>query len=568
MPETWRPQRTPESGTYRADQAMQRQTRPIGLDLLHDPTLNKGTAFSEEERTRLKLRGLLPPRILSQDQQVQKVLENFRSEPSDIEKYLYLISLQDRNERLFYRVIGDHLQEMVPIIYTPTVGLACERYGHIWRQARGLFISAHDRGRIAAVMANWPHGPVRAIVVTDGERILGLGDLGANGMGIPVGKLSLYTACAGIDPAWCLPITLDVGTNNEQLLQDPLYMGLPEHRLPADQYDALLDEFMHAAATVFPHALVQFEDFASRNAFRLLHTYRREACCFNDDIQGTAAMCLAGLYAAMRLMRKELAAQRLLFLGAGEAGIGIADLVVAALVADGMSAEEARRRCWFVDSKGLVVARRRDLAAHKRPYAHDHEPVPNLLAAVEAVKPTVLIGASGHPQTFTRPVIEAMSALNAQPLIFALSNPTSRAECTAEQAYQWSAGRAIFASGSPFPPIDVAGRIFTPGQANNVYIFPGVALGVIISGARRVTDTMFLTAARTLAAAVSDDELAQGSIFPPLSRVREISRSIATAVADIAYESGLATEPRPDDPWSFIESRMYDPRYDDSGRVP
>ena len=543
---------------------MQRQTRPIGLNLLHDPSLNKGTAFTEEERARLKLRGLLPPRVLTQDQQARKVLENFHSEPSDIEKYLFLISLQDRNERLFYRVIGDHLQEMVPIIYTPTVGQACERYGHIWRRARGLFISAHDRGRIAEVMANWPHGPVRAIVVTDGERILGLGDLGANGMGIPVGKLSLYTACAGIEPAWCLPITLDVGTSNEQLLQDPLYIGLPEHRLPSDQYDALLDEFMHAAATVFPHALVQFEDFASRNAFRLLNTYRDDACCFNDDIQGTAAMCLAGLYAAMRLTRiRELAAQRLLFLGAGEAGIGIADLVVAALVADGLSAEEARRRCWFVDSKGLVVASRRDLAAHKRPYAHDHEPVPDLLAAVHAVTPTVLIGASGHPQTFTRPVIEAMSALNAQPLIFALSNPTSKAECTAEQAYRWSAGRAIFASGSPFPPIDVDGTTFTPGQANNVNIFPGVALGVIVSGARRVTDTMFLAAARTLAAGVTDDELAQGRIFPPLHHVRQISRSIATAVADIAYESGLATEPRPDDLRSLIESRMYDPRYED-----
>ena len=569
MPGTLQPPRAAESGAYRTEQAMQRGTLPLGIDLLHDPTLNKGTAFTEEERARLKLRGLLPPRILTQDQQVQKVLENFRSEPSDIEKYLFLISLQDRNERLFYRVIGDHLQEMVPIIYTPTVGLACERYGHIWRRARGLFISAHDRGRIAEVMANWPHRPVRAIVVTDGERILGLGDLGANGMGIPVGKLSLYTACAGIDPALCLPITLDVGTNNEQLLQDPLYIGLPEHRLPADQYDALLDEFMHAAATVFPHALVQFEDFASRNAFRLLKTYRDEACCFNDDIQGTAAMCLAGLYAAMRLTQtRELAAQRLLFLGAGEAGIGIADLVVAALVSDGLSAEEARRRCWFVDSTGLVIASRRDLAAHKRPYAHHYEPVPDLLAAVHAVKPTVLIGASGHPQTFTRPVIEAMSALNARPLIFALSNPTSRAECTAEQAYRWSAGQAIFASGSPFPPIDVAGRIFTPGQANNVHIFPGVALGVNVSGARRVTDAMFLAAARTLAAEVSDDELAQGSIFPPLSRVREISRSIATAVADIAYGSGLATEPRPDDPRSSIESRMYDPRYDDSIRVP
>ena len=538
-------------------------TLPKGLDLLHDPILNKGTAFTEEERATLKLRGLLPPRILTQEQQVQKVLENFRNEPSDIEKYLYLISLQDRNERLFYRVIGDHLQEMVPIIYTPTVGLACERYGHIWRRARGLFISAHDRGRIVEVLNNWPHGPVRAIVVTDGERILGLGDLGANGMGIPVGKLSLYTACAGIDPAWCLPITLDVGTNNEQLLQDPLYIGLPERRLAADQYDALLDEFMHAATTVFPQVLVQFEDFASTNAFRLLNKHRRDACCFNDDIQGTAAMCLAGFYSAMRLLpSRRLSDHTVVFLGAGEAGIGIADLFVSALAAEGLSAEDAKRRCWFVDSRGLVVASRRDLAEHKRAYAHDHDPVPDLLSAVRALKPTALIGASGHPHMFTRPVIEAMSALNARPLIFALSNPTSKAECTAEEAYRWSAGRAIFASGSPFPPVDVEGALFIPGQANNVYIFPGVALGVIASGARRVTDTMFLAASRTLAAGVSDDDLAQGSIFPPLHRVREISRSIATAVADIANETGLATEPRPDDVRAFIESQMYDPRYE------
>ena len=423
--------------------AAERKPIPLGLDLLHDPTLNKGTAFSEDERARLNLQGLLPPRILTQEQQVQKILENFRKEPSDIEKYLYLISLQDRNERLFYRVVTDHLQEMMPIIYTPTVGQACQLYGHIWRRARGLFVSARDRGRVLDVMRNWPHGPVRAIVVTDGERILGLGDLGANGMGIPVGKLSLYTACAGIDPAWCLPITLDVGTNNEQLLQDPLYSGLPQRRVPADEYDALLEEFMQAVARVWPQALVQFEDFANTNAFRLLAKYRDRACCFNDDIQGTAAMCLAGLYAAVRLVpAPRLTAQRFLFLGAGEAGIGIADLVVAALMADGLSPEEARRRCWFVDSKGLVVASRRNLAEHKRPYAHDHEPLPDLLAAVHALKPSALIGVSGQAQAFTRPIVEAMTALNERPVIFALSNPTSKTECPAEQAYGWSGGRA------------------------------------------------------------------------------------------------------------------------------
>ena len=535
---------------------------PTGLDLLHDPTLNKGTAFSGEERNRLRLRGLLPPRMLTQDQQAQKILENFRQEQSDLEKYLYLISLQDRNERLFYRVIGEHLEEMVPIIYTPTVGLACQRYAHLWQRSRGLFVTAEDRGRVADVMRNWPHGPVRAIVVTDGERILGLGDLGANGMGIPVGKLSLYTACAGIDPAWCLPITLDVGTNNEQLLRDPLYIGLPQRRVGEEEYDALLDEFMDAVATVFPRALVQFEDFGSRNAFGLLRKHRDRACCFNDDIQGTAAMCVAGLYAAMRLLpAPALSSQTLLFLGAGEAATGIADLFVSALTEAGLAGEEARRRCWLLDSKGLVVAGRRDLAEHKRPFAHDHVPLPDLVSAVLALKPTVLIGASGQPATFTRPVIEAMTACNERPLILALSNPTSKSECTAEQAYAWSGGRAVFASGSPFPPVAVDGRVCITGQANNIYIFPGVALGVIVSGARRITDAMFLVAARTLAAAVTDEDLARGSIFPSLDRVREISGSIAAAVATQAFETGLATVPRPGDVRALVQSQTYDAGY-------
>ena len=536
---------------------------PTGVDLLHDPTLNKGTAFTEEERDRLKLRGLLPPRVLTQEQQVRKVLENFRNQHSDIDKYSYLQALQDRNERLFYRVVTDHLQETMPILYTPTVGLACQLYGHIWRRARGLFITAQDRGRVAQVLQNWPYGPVRAIVVTDGERILGLGDLGANGMGIPVGKLSLYTACAGIHPDWCLPVTLDVGTENEQLLQDPLYSGLPQRRLRGDQYDALLDEFMHAVTGMFPRALVQFEDFATRNAFRLLDKYRRGARCFNDDIQGTAAMCLAGLYAALRLQPDpSLAAQTILFLGAGEAGIGIADLVVSALTADGLSTEEARRRCWFVDSKGLVVSGRGDLAEHKRAYAHDHEAIPDLLSAVQTLKPTALIGASGQPQAFTRPVVEAMAAINARPIVFALSNPTSKSECTAEDAYTWSHGRAVFASGSPFPPVEVHGQTFVPGQANNAYIFPGLALGVIASGARRVTDAMFSTAARTLAGAVREADLERGSVFPPIQTIREISTGIATAVATLAFEMGLAIEPPPDDVRRFIEGQTYDPAYD------
>ena len=541
-----------------------RGATPTGVQLLNDPALNKGTAFNEPERDALKLRGLLPPRVLTQEQQIEKILENFHAKPTDLEKYVFLISLQDRNERLFYRVVMDHIDDMMPIIYTPTVGRACQVFGHIWRRARGLFITAHDRGRIARVMSNWPHGPVQVIVVTDGERILGLGDLGANGMGIPIGKLSLYTACAGLDPAACLPIALDVGTENDELLTDPLYTGLAERRLPTAEYDTFLDEFMRAAADRFPRALVQFEDFGNRNAFRILNRYRRRACCFNDDIQGTAAVSLAGLYSALPLLpAPQLRAQTILFLGAGEAGVGIADLVVGAMVSEGLPEEEARRRCWFVDSRGLVVRNRGDLAEHKRPYAHERDGLPDLASAVDALRPSVLIGVSGQPHTFTRPIVERMAAANDRPVIFALSNPTANSECTAEQAYAWSGGRAIFASGSPFPAVTAAGgQHFVPRQANNVYVFPGVGLGIVACGAREVTDEMFLVAARTLAATVTDADRAMGAMFPSLSRIREVSASIAIAVAGVAYDNGLATVPRPDDLAAYVKARMYDPTYD------
>jgi malate dehydrogenase (oxaloacetate-decarboxylating)(NADP+) len=537
---------------------------PTGIRLLNDAALNKGTAFTEEERDELKLRGLLPPRILTQDEQVAKVLENFRSKTSDLEQYVYLASLQDRNERLFYRVVMSHLDEMMPIIYTPTVGLACQVFGHIWRRARGMFIAAPDKGRIAEVMRNWPHSPVRVIVVTDGERILGLGDLGANGMGIPIGKLSLYTACAGVPPAWCLPITLDVGTENESLLRDPFYVGLPQRRLGAGEYDAFIEEFMQAAAALFPQALIQFEDFGNANAFRVLQAHRDRACCFNDDIQGTAAVTLAGLYAALPLLRSsQLGAQTILFLGAGEAGVGIADLVVGAMVSEGIPEADARRRCWFVDSKGLVVRSRGDLAGHKRPYAHDHAWLPDLAAAVDALKPTVLIGVSGQPRTFTRPIVEAMAAINERPAVFALSNPTAKSECTAEEAYAWSGGRAVFASGSPFPAVVHGAQEFVPRQANNAYVFPGLGLGVVACGARRVTDRMFLAAARTLAASVGDADRRRGSLFPALARIQDVSVSIAAAAASVAYEEGLATVGKPDDLEPFVRAHMYDPHYED-----
>jgi malate dehydrogenase (oxaloacetate-decarboxylating)(NADP+) len=533
-----------------------------GVALLHEPALNKGTAFTEDERDRLGLRGLLPPRVLARDQQLQKVLESFQNKSSDLEKYIYLISLQDRNERLFYQLVISHLAETLPIIYTPTVGAACQRYAHLWRRPRGLFISALDRGRVARVLRNWPSPDVRMIVVTDGERILGLGDLGANGMGIPVGKLSLYTACAGLQPAWCLPITIDVGTENEALLADPLYFGLPQRRLRGAPYDELIGEFMDGVREVFPRAVVQFEDFGNTNAFRVLRTYRERMACFNDDIQGTAGVTLAGLWSAARIAGSgPLGSGNLLFLGAGEAGTGIADLVVRALVEQGMTEADARRRCWFMDSHGLVVSSRSDLAEHKRPYAHEHAPTGDLLEAVRALRPMALIGVSGRPQTFTRPVIEAMSGINARPIIFALSNPTSCAECTAEQAYGWSAGRAIFASGSPFAPVTIDGRTFVTGQANNAYIFPGVGLGLAAAGATRVTDEMFLGAARTLAGMVEEQDLAQGGTFPPLDRIRDVSARIAITVANMAREQGFAREALPADLETYIRSLMYDPAY-------
>ncbi len=541
---------------------------PTGVKLLHSPNLNKGTAFTEEERETLGLRGLLPPRISSQEDQVAKVLENFDRKENDLQRYIYMVGLEDRNEHLFYRVVMENIEKLMPIIYTPTVGRACQLFGHIWRRPRGLYVTAEDRGRVSKILGNWPHRKVAIIVVTDGERILGLGDLGANGMGIPIGKLALYTACAGVDPTMCLPITIDVGTENDELLSDPLYIGLQQRRLKEEAYDELMDEFMDAVNEVFPNVLVQLEDFSNKNAFRLLRKYRNRYCCFDDDIQGTAAVSLAGFYSALRLTGQSLKEQKLLFVGAGEAGIGIADLTVAAMISDGLSKQAAKEKCWFMDSKGLVVKSRDKLQDHKVPYAHDHEFVADLLTAIKVLQPSVLIGVSGQPQTFTKPIIEAMTKLNERPIVFALSNPTSKSECTAEQAYQWSKGLAIFASGSPFPPYPYKGKTYVPGQGNNAYIFPGVGLGVIACGATRVTEEMFFAAAKALACEVSNSDLGKGSIYPPLRRIRETSASIATATAEVAYRQDLATKAKPENLRSFIESQMYQPDYPNYVGVP
>jgi malate dehydrogenase (oxaloacetate-decarboxylating)(NADP+) len=531
-----------------------------GVALLRDPLLNKGTAFTDAERDALGLRGLLPPRVSTQEEQLARVLENFRRLPTPLEKFINLAALHDRNEALFFRVLIEHPEEMTPIVYTPTVGLACQQFGHIFQRPRGLFVSANDRGRIAQVLRNWPY-PARIIVVTDGERILGLGDLGANGMGIPVGKLALYTACAGVDPRFCLPVMLDAGTKNEALLCDPLYLGLQRTRLTGADYDALVDEFVEATQAVFPGVVLQFEDFANHNAFRLLRKYRDRIRTFNDDIQGTAAVTVAGIFSALRVTGQPLAKQTFLCLGAGEAATGISDLLVTAMGAAGVPEHEARRRCWLVDSKGLVVKSRTSLAEHKLPYAHEHAPIGDFIAAVKALRPTAIIGVAATPGTFTQEVIETLGAINERPIVFALSNPTSKAECTAEQAYRWSGGRALFASGSPFDAVTLNSRTFVPRQGNNSYIFPGVGLGAIACGARRITDEMFMAAARTLAEQVTEADLAQGSLYPPLSKVRDVSAHIAAALAEIAYRAGLATGPRPDNVLSFVRAQMYEPRY-------
>jgi len=534
---------------------------PTGIHLLQDPLLNKGTAFTEEERDRLKLRGLLPPHVSTQEQQLARVLDNFRRKPSDLEKYINLRALHDRNETLFYRLLIEHPDEMTPIVYTPTVGLACQRYTHIFQRPRGIFVSAADRGRVGRVLANWPRREVAIIVVSDGERILGLGDLGANGMGIPVGKLSLYTACAGVHPAKCLPVLLDVGTNNSELLDDPLYIGLHQPRVRGAAYDELVEEFVVAANEIFPGVVIQFEDFASHNAFRLLKKYRDRVPTFNDDIQGTAAVTLAGILSALRVTGGALGEQTLLFQGAGEAATGIADLTVEALTAKGLSKAEARRRCWLFDSKGLVTAQRTDLAEHKRPYAHEHAGAATLLDAVKALKPTAIIGVAAVGGAFTEDVVRRMAAQNKRPIVFALSNPTSKSECTATQAYAWSDGRALFACGSPFDPVKLDGRTHVPRQGNNSYIFPGVGLGVIVSGAKRVTDEMFMASATELAARVRDSDLAQGSLYPPLDSIREVSTHIAARVAEIAYKGGIARGERPADLLATMRSHMYEPRY-------
>lgn len=536
-----------------------------GYTLLRDPQHNKGLAFTEKERDAHYLRGLLPPATISQQLQEKKLMNTIRQYQLPLQKYTAMMELEERNERLFYKLLIDNVEELLPVVYTPTVGEACQKYGSIFKRPQGLYISLKEKGKVLDVLKNWPQKSIQVIVVTDGERILGLGDLGCQGMGIPVGKLSLYTALGGVRPSACLPVTIDVGTNNEQLLKDEFYIGLRQKRATGQEYSELLHEFMTAVKQNYGEkVLIQFEDFANHNAFDLLAKYGTTHLVFNDDIQGTAAVVLAGLISALKLLGGSLADHTFLFLGAGEAGTGIAELIALEMSRRSKTPlEETRKKIWLTDSKGLIVSSRKESLQHfKKPWAHEHEPVKGLLEVVKAIKPTVLIGTSGVGKTFTKEVIEAMASFNEKPLILALSNPTSQSECTAEEAYTWTKGKAIFASGSPFDPVEYEGKVFVPGQSNNAYIFPGLGLGLVISGAIRVHDDMLLAAAEALAGQIKEEYLAKGLIYPPLSNIRKISVQIAANVAAKAYELGLATRlPRPENLVKHAESCMYSPAY-------
>ncbi|XP_032846990.1 NADP-dependent malic enzyme, mitochondrial isoform X3 [Tyto alba] len=525
----------------------------------------EGMAFTLEERLQLGIHGLLPPCFLSQDVQVLRVMKNYENKSNDLDKYIALMTLQDRNEKLFYRVLTSDIERFMPIIYTPTVGLACQQYGLAFRRPRGLFITIHDKGHIATMLNSWPEENIKAIVVTDGERILGLGDLGSYGMGIPVGKLALYTACGGVHPQQCLPVLLDVGTDNEALLNDPLYIGLKHKRVRGKQYDELIDEFMQAVTDKYGmNCLIQFEDFANANAFRLLNKYRNRYCTFNDDIQGTASVAVAGIFAALRITKNRLSDHKFVFQGAGEAAMGIAHLILMAMEKEGISREDAIKKIWMVDSKGLIVKGRSHLNHEKEVFAQDHPSINTLEEVVQKVKPTAIIGVAAIAGAFTEKILKDMAAFNERPIVFALSNPTSKAECTAEQCYRLTEGRGIFASGSPFSKVTLPnGQTFFPGQGNNAYVFPGVALGVIACGVRHISDDIFLLTAESIAAEVTEQNLAEGRLYPRLDSIREVSLKIAVKIVDWAYKHGLASwHPEPADKEAFVKQLIYSPDYD------
>ncbi len=532
-----------------------------GIDLLQDPSLNKSTAFTEAEKQALGIVGLVPDVTESLDLQLSRVMMQLGHKSTDLERYVYLVNLLDHNETLFYKTVMSDPARFLPIVYDPTIGEACLKFGHIYRQTRGMYLSITRRGKVKEILGNWQQKDVRFICVTDGGRILGLGDLGANGAGIPIGKLELYTACAGVPPQHLLPMYLDAGTNNEQYLHDPLYLGMRKTRPPTDELYSFVDEFVQAVQEVFPKCCIHFEDWTGVDAVHLLQRYRSKYCVYNDDVQGTAGITLAGMINAAKLKGTKLKDEKYLFLGAGSAGIGLADLLCSALVAQGMTLKDAQSRVYMFDINGLLEASRTDLVDFQRPYAHRHAPTRDFVAAIERIKPTTIIGVSTVGGAFTQNVIETMSRINKRPVVLALSNPTEKAECTPEQAYTWSKGKAIYAAGVPFPPVHLNGQTLLPGQANNFYIFPAVGMAIFATQASRVTDEMFIEAAYGVADQVQPELLKQGLLYPLQANILEAEIQTAARVAKLVFDSGLARVERPADMVSFIRGHVYKPEY-------
>ena len=532
-----------------------------GMDLLQDPSLNKSTAFTEAERQALGIVGLVPDVTETTDVQLSRVMMQLGHKAADLDRYIYLVNLLDHDETLFYRTIMSDPARFLPIVYDPTIAEACLKFGHIYRQTRGMYMSITRRGSVKEVLKNWPLTDIRFICVTDGGRILGLGDLGANGAGIPIGKLQLYTACAGVPPQYLLPMYLDAGTNNEQYLHDPLYLGMRKARPPTEELYSFVDEFMEAVQEVFPKCCVHFEDWTGVDAVHLLERYRDKYCCYNDDVQGTAGITLAGMINAMKLKGTKLRDEKYLFLGAGSAGIGLANLLCSALVQQGMTLQEAQSRVYMFDINGLLESTRTDLVDFQKPYAHKHAPTRDFVAAIESIKPTTIIGVSTIGGAFTQQVIDAMTRINERPIVLALSNPTEKAECTAEQAYTWSKGKAIFAAGVQFPPVHLNGQTFLPGQANNFYIFPAVGMAIFATQAARVTDEMFIEAASGVADQVAPELLKEGLLYPLQANILETEIQTAARVAKLVFDSGLARVPRPSDMVAFIRSHVYKAEY-------
>jgi malate dehydrogenase (oxaloacetate-decarboxylating)(NADP+) len=536
-------------------------TAKHGIELLHDPSLNKSTAFTEAEKQALGIVGLVPDVTETEELQLRRVMMQLGQKNTDLDRYIYLTNLLDHNETLFYRTVMSDPARFLPIVYDPTIGEACLKFGHIYRQARGMYLSIKRRGKVKEILKNWPQKDVRFICVTDGGRILGLGDLGANGAGIPIGKLQLYTACAGVPPQYLLPMYLDAGTNNEQYLNDPLYLGLRETRPSTEDLFSFVDEFVEAVQEVFPKCCIHFEDWTGTDAVHLLQRYRDNYCVYNDDVQGTAGIVLTGMINAAKLKSTKLKDEKYLFLGAGSAAIGLAGLLCSALVAQGVTLKEAQSRVYMFDINGLLETTRKDLVDFQMPYAHRHAPTRDFVAAIESIKPTTIIGVSTIGGAFTQKVIESMSRINERPVVLALSNPTEKAECTPEQAYNWSMGKAIYAAGVQFAPVHYNGQTFLPGQANNFYIFPAVGMAIFATQAKRVTDEMFIEAGQAVADQVPSELLKQGLLYPLQSNVLEAEVQTAARVAKLVFDSDLARVDHPTDMVAFIRQHVYKPEY-------